>query len=67
VTLSERLLCSDFDLRGKLYEIQTDSLHPSNRCLVDPSTNEVVNTDHAFDPPLTNEERMAIYEYGKGY
>lgn len=59
------VLCPDFDLRGQTYEIHTDSMHPSNRCLVDPRTRFVVDTDHAFDPPLTNDELLAIYDYGK--
>lgn len=60
-------LCPDFELRGKTYEIQTDCMHPSNRCLVDPITREIVGTDHAFNPPLTNDELLRIYDYGKGY
>ena len=28
---------------------------------------EVVDTDHAFDPPLSNDELLAIYDYGKGW
>lgn len=63
----EDVLCADFDLRGKTYEIQTDSMHPRNRCLVDPVTRFVVDTDHGFDPPLTNDELLSIYDYGKGY
>ena len=65
--MSDRCLCPDFYLRGQLYEIWTDSTHPSNRCLVDPQKNEVVDTDTAFNPPLTNDELLAIYDYGKGY
>jgi len=62
----ERLLCPDFELRGEVYEIWTDSMNPSNRMLADPRKREVVDTDD-FDPPLTNEELLAIYDYGKGY
>jgi hypothetical protein len=64
--MSNHCLCSDFELRGQIYEIWTDS-SPSNRCLVDRRKNEVVDTDHAFNPPLTNEELLSIYDYGKGY
>jgi hypothetical protein len=46
------------------YEIWSVS---GERCLVDPRKNEVVDTDHAFDPPLSNDELLAIYDYGKGY
>lgn len=60
------LLCPDFELRGRVYEVWTDSTHPSNRMLADPRTREVVDTD-AFDPPLTNEELLSIYDYGRGY
>jgi len=63
----ERCLCEDFDLRGQTWEIWTDSSSPSNRVLCDPRKNEVVDTDHAFYPPLTNDELLAIYDYGKGY
>lgn len=59
-------LCSDYELRGQTYEIWRDVLHPSNRCLVDPRKNEVVDTD-AFHPPLSNDELLGIYDYGKGY
>lgn len=62
-----QLLCLDFELRGRVWEVWTDPTHPSNRMLVDPRTQEVVDTDHAFDPPLTNEELLSIYDYGKGY
>lgn len=65
--MSERCLCPDFELRGQTYEIWTDSMNSSNRCLVDPRKSEVVDTDHAFDPPLTNDELLDIYDYGKGY
>lgn len=65
--LTESVLCPDFALRGRVYEIHTDSMHPSNRCLVDPRTKEIVDTDHAFKPPLTNDELLSIYDYGKGY
>ena len=63
----ERQLCSDFELRGKVYEIWEDHLHPSNRCLVDKDTGEIVDTDHSFSPQLTNEELLMIYDYGKDY
>jgi hypothetical protein len=65
--LSERCLCPDYELRGQIYEIWTDSLHPSNRCLIDPRKNEVVDTDHAFHPALSNDELLRIYDYDKGY
>jgi hypothetical protein len=42
-------------------------MHPSNQCLIDPRKHEVVDTDHAFDPPLSNDELLSIYDYGKGY
>lgn len=60
-------LCPDFELRGHVYEIWTDSTNPSNRCLIDPSKNEVVDTDRAFEPALSNDELLSIYDYGKGY
>ena len=59
--MTERCLCSDFELRGRTYEIWPDSLNSSNRCLVDPRTRTVVDTDHAFDPPLSNDELLTIY------
>lgn len=65
--MTERCLCPDFELRGQTYEIWGDALHPSNRRLVDQRKREVVDTDHAFDPPLSNEELLSIYDYGKGY
>jgi hypothetical protein len=65
--MSNKCLCPDFELRGQTWEIWTDSASPSNRCLVDPRKREVVDTDHAFDPPLDNAELLAIYDYGKGY
>jgi hypothetical protein len=65
--MSEHCLCPDFELRGQIYEIWSDSMHPSNRCLVDPRKREIVDTDRAFRPPLTNDELLAIYDYGKGY
>jgi hypothetical protein len=65
--MKSRCLCFDYELRGQNYEIWTDSMHPSNRCLVDPRKKEVVDTDHAFDPPLSNDELLGIYDYGKGY
>jgi hypothetical protein len=63
----EHCLCPDFDLRGQIYEIWTDAYSTSNRCLVDPRRKEVVDTDHAFTPPLTNGELLSIYDYGRGY
>lgn len=63
----DRCLCPDFELRGQRYEIWTDGTNSSNRCLVDPRRREVVDTDHGFDPPLSNDELLAIYDYGKGY
>ncbi len=65
--MTERCLCPDFELRGQVYEVWTDSSNPSNRMLADPRKREVVDTDHAFDPPLTNDELLSIYDYGKGY
>lgn len=65
--MTARCLCPDFELRGQTYEIWTNSSDPSNRCLVDPRAREVVDTDCAFDPPLSNDELLAIYDYGKGY
>jgi hypothetical protein len=64
---SERCLCSDVELRGQLYEVWTNPCDPSNRCLIDPRKREVVDTDQAFNPPLSNDELLAIYDYGKGY
>lgn len=61
---TERCLTNDFELRGELYEIWTDG---GERSLIDPRKNEVVDTDTAFTPPLTNEELLSIYDYGKGY
>lgn len=65
--MTNRCLCPDFELRGQVYEIWTDSTSPSNRCLVDPRKREIVDTDDAFTPPLSNDELLAIYDYGKGY
>jgi hypothetical protein len=65
--MTNRCLCPDFELRDQTWEIWTDSTNSSNRCLVDPCKREVVDTDHAFNPPLANEELLAIYDYGKGY
>ena len=56
-------LCPDFELRGRIYEIHTDR---GERYLVDVLM-VVVDTDHAFEPPLTNEELLSIYNYGKDY
>lgn len=60
----ERCLDRHFELRGEAYEIWTDS---DGRFLVHPSNSEIVDTDHAFDPPLTNEELLSIYDYGRDY
>ena len=60
-------LFPDYELRGRMYEIWTNGACPSNRVLVDPETHEDIDTDTAFDPPLTNDELLAIYDYGKGY
>jgi len=65
--MADHCLCPDFEFRGQVYEIWTNAADPSNRCLIDPRKREVVDTDHAFDPPLTNDELLAIYDYGKGY
>lgn len=65
--MTDYCLCPDFELRGQTWEIWNDSTNSSNRCLVDPRKREVVNTDDAFDPPLSNEELLAIYDYGKGH
>jgi hypothetical protein len=64
--MTDSVLCRDFELRGRIYEIHEDSMHPSNRALVDPKTRFIVDTDHGFDPPLTNDELLSIYDYGKG-
>lgn len=63
---ADRCLCPDFDLRGQTFEIWTDSTSSANRRLVDPRTREDVDTD-SFTPPLTNEELLEIYDYGKGW
>lgn len=65
--MTERCLCPDFELRDRTYEIWSNSMDPSNRCLVDPRKRELVDTDHGFDPPLSNDELLSIYDYGKGY
>lgn len=57
-------LCPDYELRGQTYEIWSDN---GERYLADPRKNMVVDTDHAFDPPLSNEELLGIYDYGKGW
>ena len=62
--MSERCLCPDFELRGQTYEIWSDM---GQRLLIDPRKNEVVDTDHAFDPPLTNDELLSIYDYARGW
>lgn len=63
----EHCLCPDFELRGATWEIWTNPLCSSNRRLVNPRTRCDVDTDREFDPPLTNEELLSIYDYGKGY
>lgn len=65
--MSDRCLCPDFELRGQTWEIWTDSTTRGGRLLIDPRKREVVDTDRAFDPPLSNDELLAIYDYGKGY
>jgi len=65
--MSDRCLCPDFELRGQIYEIWTNPCCPSNRRLVDPANREEVDTDRDFAPPLSNDELLAIYDYGKGY
>ena len=63
--MADRCLCPDFDLRGQDYEIwRTDD---GTIVLVDPRLNTVVDTDTAFTPPLSNEELLAIYDYGRDY
>lgn len=62
--MSDRCLCPDFELRGQTYEIWNTT---DGRTLVDRRTHTVVDTDRAFDPPLTNDELLAIYDYGKGF
>lgn len=62
--MADHMLCSDFELRGQTYEIWSNS---GDRYLANPRRNEVVDTDHAFTPPLTNDELLAIYDYGRGY
>ena len=65
--MADRCLCPDFELRGETYEIWTDGMSSANRLLVDPRRREVVDTDRAFDPPLTNDELLAIYDYGRDW
>jgi hypothetical protein len=67
MTMDDHVLCPDFALRGEVYEIWTDPTCVSNRRLVDPRTREDVDTDSTFNPPLSNDELLAIYDYGKGY
>lgn len=62
--MSEKCLTTDFELRGKIYEIWNTV---DGRILVDPIERMVVDTDHAFTPSLSNEELLAIYDYGKGF
>lgn len=61
---SIRCLTSDFELRGEVFEIWSGS---DGRTLVNPRTRMVVDTDREFDPPLSNDELLAIYDYGKGF
>lgn len=60
--MSDRCLCEDFELRDTKYELWHDS---DGNYLTD--GHNVIDTDHAFDPPLTNDELLRIYDYGKGY
>jgi hypothetical protein len=62
--MTERCLCPDYELRDQIYEIWSDD---GQRLLIDPRKNEVVDTDHTFDPPLTNQELLDIYDYGRGW
>lgn len=62
--MTERCRCPDFDLRGQEYEIWSDY---DGNYLVDPRKREVVDTDHAFTPPLTNDELLSIYDYGRDW
>lgn len=62
----ESQLCPDFELRGEIYEIWRDSAMVEGNYLVNPRTNSVVDTDAEFTPPLTNDELLSIYDYGKG-
>jgi hypothetical protein len=62
--VTERCLCPDFELRGQEYEIWSE---PGGNYLVDPRKREVVDTDHAFTPPLTNDELLSIYDYGRDW
>jgi hypothetical protein len=65
--VSERCLCPDFELRGETYEIWHDYSMVEGNYLVNPRTNSVVDTESEFTPPLTNDELLAIYDYGKGF
>lgn len=60
----EKRLCQDFELRGLVYEIWNSV---DGRYLVDPRSREVVNTDCAFSPPLTNDELLSVYDYGRDF
>lgn len=62
--MSERCLCEDFELRGQTYEIWRGT---EGNYLADPRSQMVVDTDRAFSPPLTNDELLQIYDYGKDY
>lgn len=61
--MTDKCLTADFELRGLTYEIWRDS---SDNYLVDPRSNSLVDTNTEFDPPLTNEELLSIYDYSKG-
>lgn len=60
----EYCLTTDFELRGQIYHIWSDG---GERTLVDPRTGFVVDTGRGFDPPLTNDELLSIYDYGKDW
>ncbi len=62
--MTDHRLCADYELRGRTYEIWSAS---GDYYLVDPSQGTVVDTDHAFDPPLSNDELLGIYDYSKGF
>jgi hypothetical protein len=62
--MTERCLCPDFDLRGQEFEIWSEY---GENYLVDPRKREVVNTDRVFTPPLTNDELLRIYGYGRDW
>lgn len=62
--MAERCLCEDFELRGQIYEIWHSA---EGNYLADPRARMVVDTDREFTPPLTNDELLSIYDYGKDY